>query len=294
MEYIKTYVTFLKGFLQTSVKIRVLFDCSNGSTGLIIKELFQNHENIEIVLVNDMMDGDFPGHGPNPLDQGVGDFMKAAVTQNKVDMGVVFDGDGDRVFFFDDLGGPLDSYEVFGYIKKYFKTPYVVDVRALVEFTMPQEEVIETKVGRYFVVKAMKEKNAELGVEYSGHFYFKDFFYTDSGILAAIHMLNYLSELKQDGKSLSDVKQKNHFVRLSETNFAVVSVDDAVSKLSKHFSTQGKTETMDGISVYTKDFALNARGAATEPVIRFSLVARDTETLQRVLGEAKEVLGIDA
>lgn len=294
MEHIKAYTSFLKGFLRISEKIRVVIDCSNGSTGLVVKELFQNQENIEVISVNENMDGDFPGHGPNPLDQKVGDFMRGAVLENQADMGVVFDGDGDRVFFFDNAGKLLDSYEAFTRIKGFFKTPYVVDVRALVKFTMPEAEVIEAKVGRYFVVKAMKEKNAELGVEYSGHFYFKDFFYTDSGILAAIHMLNYLSELKRSGKSLSDIREETHFIRLPETNFEVNSPDDAISKISQHFGPQGEIETMDGISVYAKDFALNARGSATEPVIRFSLVAKDKETLDRVFEEARGILDINA
>src|SRR3989344_5236829 len=135
MEYAKEYIRFLEQFLNMSGKIRVLFDLSNCSTGLVVKDLFKGNTNIETIFVNDEMNGDFPGHGPNPLDQKVTDFMRGEVVKNKADIGVVFDGDGDRVFFFDDLGSPLDSYEAFDFMKGYFKAPYVLDVRALHKFT---------------------------------------------------------------------------------------------------------------------------------------------------------------
>jgi len=295
MEYIKEYTKFLEKFLDASGKVRVLFDLSNGSAGLIVKELLKDKENIEAVFINDEMDGNFPGHGPNPLDKGVAEFMKNEVVKNKVDMGVVFDGDGDRAFFFDDLGDPLGSYEIFDYIKGYFSAPYVVDVRALPQLTMPDENVVETKVGRYFVVQAMKENDAGLGVEYSGHFYFKNFFYTDSGILASIYMLNYLSRIKNEGKILSDMKRDSHLLCLPEVNFTVDSPQEAILKMQEYFSKQNgvRIETLDGLTVYGKDFALNIRSSATEPVVRFTLAAKENEVLETIHKETKKVLGIN-
>src|SRR3989344_6829934 len=294
MEYAKEYIKFLEQFLSISGKIKVLFDLSNGSTGLVLKDLFKGNTNIETIFVSDEMEGNFPGHGPNPLDEKVTDFMKKEVVKNKADIGVVFDGDGDRVFFFDDLGSPLDSYEIFSCIKGYFNGPYVVDARALSKFTMPDENVIETKVGYYFIAQAMRENKAELGAEYSGHFYFKNFFYRDSGILASIYMLNYLSKIKNEGKVLSGTKGGIHYAKLPETNFTIDSPKGAILKMQEYFSSERdiKLETLDGLTAYGKDFAFNIRGSATEPVVRFTLVARESGTLETIHRETKEVLGV--
>ncbi len=295
MEYVREYVKFLEQFINIPGKVRVLFDLSNGSTGLIMKELFKDNNNVEAIFVNDNMDGNFPGHGPNPLEKKVANFMREKIIENKVDLGVVFDGDGDRVFFFDNLGRSFDSYETFSYIKGDFKSPYVVDVRALSKFTMPDEDIIEAKVGRYFMVKSMKEHKAELGVEYSGHFYFKNFFYTDSGILASIYMVNYLSKIKGEGKALSETRKDSNFVRLSEENFSIDAPEETISKMREHFSERKdvRIETLDGLTVYAKDFAFNIRGSATEPVVRFTLVSQNNEILQETLEEAKKILNIN-
>ena len=295
MEYVGEYIKFLEQFLNVSGKVRILFDLSNGSTGAVVKDLFKDKANIEAVFVNDTMDGNFPGHGPNPLDKRVTNFMKEEVIKSKADLGVVFDGDGDRVFFFDDLGNPLDSYEIFNYIKGYFSAPYVVDVRALSKFTMQSENVIETRVGYYFIAQAMRENNAALGVEYAGHFYFKNFFYRDSGILASIYMLNCLSKIRGEGKVLSSTRENVGFVKLPETNFAITSPQEAVSKMREYFSRRDgvQLEFLDGLTVYADNFAFNIRGSATEPVVRFTLVAKDSVTLNKVFKKTKEILSIN-
>jgi len=295
MNYTKEYSNFLEQFLDIPTKVKVLFDLSNGSTEPTIKELFKNNKSIEAIFVNDDMDGNFPGHGPNPLGKKAIDFMKEAVAQNQVDLGVVFDGDGDRVFFFDDLGDPLDSYEAFDFMKGYFKAPYVLDVRALHKFTMPEENIIEAKVGRYFIPQSMRENNAELGAEHAGHFYFKNFFYVDSGILASIYMINYLSKIKGGGKTLKDMRKMVDIVKLGETNFAIESPQDAISKMQQYFSHDEnlKLETLDGLTVYGEDFALNIHGSETEPVTRFTLAAKDNGTLTEIFEKTKEIIGIN-
>ncbi|MCR4261107.1 MAG: hypothetical protein NUV96_02145 [Candidatus Colwellbacteria bacterium] len=295
MNYTKEYSNFLEQFLVAPTKIRVLFDLSNGSTEPTIKELFGDKESIEAIFINDNMDGNFPGHGPNPLDNRVAGFMQEAIAQKKADLGIVFDGDGDRVFFFDNLGASIDSYEAFNFMKGYFKAPYILDVRALHKFTMPEEDIVETKVGRYFIPQSMRENNAEFGAEYTGHFYFKNFFYVDSGILASIYMINYLSNIKGRGKTLSDMRETASIVKLPETNFSIESPRDAIFKVQQYFDHEDgvELETMDGVTAYGKDFALNIRASETEPVVRFTLAAKDNDTLAEIFKKTKKIIGIN-
>ena len=295
MNYVKEYANFLRQFINTPNKVRVLFDSSNGSTGMVLKELYLNHSQVEAVFVNDNPDGEFPAHGANPLTKGAIDDVGQAVLKTQVDIGAVFDGDGDRVFFFDEKGSVLSSYESFRCIKGGFNPPYVLDSRALAEFTMPNEQVVQTKVGYYFIRKAMGEHNAELGAEYTGHFYFKNFFYADSGILAAVYMINYLSSLKGGGKALSEVGDTEDFIRLPEVNFKVSSPEGAIDKLKAYFvqDKQVRISELDGLTVYAQKFALNIRASATEPLLRFTLVAKDKKVLKTIAGKVEGLLGKD-
>lgn len=295
MNYIKAYTTFLNQFLRPSGKIRALIDTSNGSTSPVVKELLREQKEIETILINDTVDGNFPGHGPNPLDPTAINAMKQSVIENKVDLGVVFDGDGDRVFFFDELGELLGSYDTFDQIKHLFKEPYVVDVRALAKFTMPTENIVESKVGRFFIVQAMKENDSDLGVEYSGHFYYKNFFFTDVGILTMIHMFNHVSNLKKSGRTLSEARKTTNFVRLPEENFITKNPEQTISFIKEHFLGSGAVtiEEKDGLTIYGETFALNIRPSATEPVLRCTVVGRDNNAAEEILGIIRAQMNTD-
>ena len=289
MDYIKRYTKFLNQFLDLQEKVKVVFDCSDGSTGIVVRELFENHPHVDAVFINDEPNGDFPAHGPNPLSTQAKESLAKEVQKEKADLGVVFDGDGDRVFFFDEKGDWMDSYRTFSCIKDNFKPPYILDVRALAALTMPDVDVIEERVGRYFIINTMKDKQAELGVEYSGHYYFKDFFYSDSGILAAIHMINYVSDLKAKGKTLESVlKENSGYIRLEETNFTVKDTEEMIEKVKERFKKEDVTiSTLDGVTVQGEDFALNMRASATEPLVRFSMAASHQDVLEKYLKEVK-------
>jgi len=179
MNLVSRYVHFLEQFLKVEGKVKVVFDCSDGATGPIIRDLFENHPQVEAIIYNAVPNGEFPAHGPNPLaPEAIAD-LEREVKENNADLGVIFDGDGDRVAFADNQGELIDPYTTLTLMKDQFKPPYVVDSRALAEFTMPELDVIEERVGRYFIIKTMRKYKAELGGEYTGHYYFKDFFYAD-------------------------------------------------------------------------------------------------------------------
>ena len=290
MNYTDKYINFLEKFIDVEAKIKVAFDASNGAAGPVIEKLFKRPE-VDPFFFNTNPDGDFPAHGPNPLaNKAITDISKEVINSG-ADMGVIFDGDGDRVFFTDELGKLVDSYEVLRLIKDQFKPPYIVDIRAMPEFTMKDIDVVEEKAGRQFMIKAMMKRDADLAVEYTGHYYFKNFFYTDSGILASIYMINYLSSLRKENRKLSEVLKESKFAHIPEANFEVANVNEVIERVKESFTDEGvKIKELDGITIYHEDFALNLRPSVTEPLARLNMVAKDKKILDSQLNKVKKLI----
>ena len=295
MNHIARYADFLRTFLKIKAPVSVVLDVSNGPTGMVLEELFRSIQGVETVILNGDLSGDFPGHGPNPLVAGATDEASRKVVKESADMGAVYDGDGDRVLFIDDKGEAIDPFNSFFLIKDQFRPPYIVEVRALSGFVFPDPEIIEVAAGRSYIHKALQKENAELGVERSGHFFFKDFFYQDSAILATIHMINAVSALKEGGKkvheALSGLSGLEH---PPEANFEINDREGVLRRLDKYYG-EGKTyriEKIDGITVVGPDFAFNVRASNTEPLVRLNIAAKNRKILDEKLTEIKKVMGI--
>lgn len=294
MNYVQKYADFLKGFLDLSSPVRVVFDCSNGAVGPVLKE-FAGLENLEAVLINEKMDGDFPAHGPDPLAGGATDDLAEAIQKHKADFGAVFDSDGDRVVFLDERGRLIHSYGVFLCLKDFFDPPYVVNVNALADFTMPEVEVIEEKVGRFHIINTMRERRAGFGAEHSSHYYFKEFFYSDSGILGALFMANFISRAKQDGLVASQAVDELVGVEWPlEMNYQMEDKEGAIRRVKEYYEKDPacKLKDLDGTSVIGPDFAFNVRVSNTEPLLRINIAAKNRKTLDEKLSELKKVLGV--
>ncbi|MDP3953764.1 MAG: hypothetical protein Q8P99_03015 [bacterium] len=294
MNYLAEYASFLSKSADLKTKIRVVFDASDGTAGLVLNELLPQIPQIEGVIINGEPNGDFPAHGPNPLGEGALVDLRRVIIQKEADLGAIFDGDADRVLFLDEQGALLDSFETFRLIKDRFEGPFVVDVRALARFSMPDIPVVESKAGRLFIWEAMRRAEAALGVERTGHFFFKEYRYFDSAILASIHLMNVVSELKTKGQRVFEaVKKMPKLEYPPEINFKVTNPVECIAKVKAKFS-GGDYELfeLDGVSVYGKDFAFNLRLSSTEPLVRLNLAARKKDTLEQKLAEIKEVLEV--
>ncbi len=290
--YIQQYADFIRGFLHPEAKVRVVFDTSNGAAGPVLENVFR-HKDIQAHYLNSKPDGGFPAHGPNPLAPGVTHELSETVKSQRADLGVIFDCDGDRVLFLDEIGRIINPYDIFTFLKAFSSPPYVVDVRALAEFTMPGTEVIEEKVGRYFIIKAMYKSQAGLGAEYSGHYYFDKFFYSDSGILAAVLMVNFVSRLKCGERSLSlALTELGGRKRAPEINFPVGNGATTLKSVENFYRAMDgiKTYVLDGVSVFGKDFAFNLRASVTEPLLRLNLAADSKAVLEERLAELKKMI----
>ena len=292
MNYIEEYANFLGKFIRANNNVKVVFDCSNGPAGLVLEALIRGNTSITPTIINDELDGDFPAHGPSPLVAGALDDLRKTVIEQGADFGVIFDGDADRVMFMDERGELLDTYQVFRLIQKYFTPPFVVDVRALAAFVMPGEGVIESKAGRLFLWKTMHKHQATFGAERTGHFFFKDFNYLDSAILASIHVINLVSEIKGSGHTLSEAaKDLSKVIYPPEIILEVKDVSLAVRKVRDHYVSKGySVSDLDGVTVQGEDFAFNLRAAATEPVAKLNIAAKDQTKIEECIAEIKQVV----
>ena len=239
------------------------------------------------IFINDKVDGDFPAHGPNPLVKNATKQLEKEVLKQKADLGVIFDGDGDRVFFLDNKGRWIDPNESAYILMQMFKSPYVVGIVS--SWRLKESKVHISRVGHYFFKKLMREKKATLGLEHSGHYYFKDFFYCDSGIFAAIQFINFVSGLQTDLATWLDKLPK--YNRSGEINFKVQDKDKVLKEIENKYKNQAdKLLKVDGITMEFKNFWFNVRPSNTENLIRLNIEAENKRLLKSCLRELKNIL----
>ncbi len=215
---LKVYASFLKKHLKVSRKLKIVVDCSSGTTGMVLKNLFKSNKKITAVFLNEKPNGNFPAHSPNPLVAGSLDRLKEVVVKQKADLGIIFDGDGDRVFFMDNLGRQVDPDAVGFILTNKNKPPFVVSTISSSRVKNIRGTFV-SKVGHLFMKEMMRNKKANLGMERSGHYYFKKFFYCDSGILAALEIINFVVKLKNNFSEYLDVLPR--YYQIEETNFEI-------------------------------------------------------------------------
>ncbi|MDO8430287.1 MAG: hypothetical protein Q7S73_02895 [bacterium] len=325
MNYLNLYADFLKRFLKPKRELKVVFDCSDGVTGIILKELFRKSNvksqtlKVTPFFINDKVDGNFPAHGPNPLANGATKQLEKEVKKQKADLGVIFDGDGDRVFFLDNKGRWIDPNESAYILMQIFKPPYVVgivsswrlkesNVKGPAEGEARQgrqmSKVFVSRVGHYFFKNLMRKKKASLGLEHSGHYYFKDFFYCDSGIFAAIQVINFISGLKTDLASWLDKLPK--YYRSGEINFRIENKELVLREVEKFYKKSAKKiSKIDGITMEfsspsagsgqnSSEFWFNLRPSNTENLIRLNIETTSKLLLDKKLKEIKKVISFES
>lgn len=294
MDYISLYAKFLKNFLKPKRRLRVVFDYSNGTTGQIVKKLKVESKKLTVILINDKPDGNFPAHGPNPLAEGATKQLEKEVKKQKADLGVIFDADGDRVFFLDNRGHWIDPNETAYILTRLFKPPYVVGIVSswrLKKLTTnnQQQTMFTSRVGHYFFKNLMREKKASLGLEHSGHYYYKKFFYCDTGILTAIEVINFVSGLKNGLADWLDALPK--YYRSGEINFEVKDKETVIKKLEQNYKSSAKQIIkLDGLTLEFDWGWFNVRPSNTEPLLRLNVEAADKNTLDKKLKEIKSFI----
>lgn len=309
-DVLSEYAGYLRKLVDLSnVKpMRVVVDAANGMGGLTVPAVLSTAAGlpalpIEIIDMYFELDGTFPNHEANPLEpKNLVDLQKAVV-QHKADLGLAFDGDADRCFVIDENGDPVTPSAVAAMVAR----REIARVKALGEGTditvlynlitsKVVAEVIQndgakaerTKVGHSLIKDRMAETNAIFGGEHSAHYYFRDFWGADNGMLAAMHVL---AEFGSQPESLSAIsKQYNPYFLSGEINSRVEDVPAAKARIEEAFVGRGVNDYLDGITISGTDSAgswwwFNVRASNTEPLLRLNVEAQQEETMAQVRDE---------
>jgi phosphomannomutase len=277
--------------------MRVVLDGANGMAGPMVEPLLGR---LPIDAVPCFMDpdGSFPDHEPNPLLEENREFIVGKVRSESADLGIAWDGDADRCFFVDDTGEfvPGDLITALLAESMLEKNPgakIIYDLRAswAVRDTVLRAggTPLENRVGHAFIKARMRKEDAVFAGEVSGHYYFRDFYYCDTGIVPALVLLELIS---QRGRKLSELLapfRERYFIS-GEINSTVKDVPLKLQELKERFGPDATVSHLDGISFEFADWHFNVRPSNTEPLLRLNLEALSEEAMERRRDEVLSVI----
>jgi phosphomannomutase len=284
--------------VEAIAPLKVVIDTANGMGGVMLPPVLERLQQVETVRYYFEPDGSFPNHEPNPLLPENREFIIERTTAEAADFGVAFDGDADRCFFVDDGGEFVPGDFVTALFAELIleKEPgakIIYDVRAswAVPDTIKRAGGIPliNRVGHAYIKLRMREEGAVFGGEVSGHYYFRDFYQADSGVIPLLLMLELVS---RRGKKLSEILQpfKERYFITGELNTPVPDVALKLQELEERFASEGEVSRLDGISIEAEDWHFNVRPSNTEPLVRLNLEARSKERMEEKRDEVLEVI----
>ncbi|HEX6258050.1 MAG TPA: hypothetical protein VFZ48_01060 [Candidatus Saccharimonadales bacterium] len=276
-------------------KYHIAIDAGNGMLGAIAPVL-EPHTPLRVERMYYELDGTFPNHIANPLEpQNIVDLQKK-VLEDKLDFGIAFDGDGDRAVLIDEKGGAVSGTVMTAILARYFlaKNPgATILYNAICGRIVPETveanggTAIRTKVGHSYIKAEMRTNNAVFAGEHSSHYYFKDNWSADSGLLAAMIAIEVLA---QSGGTLSELAAAyRQYVSIDETNFEVADKTGVIERLKTTF-TDGAQDELDGLTVNYPNAWFNVRASNTEPVLRLNAEAKTQEELDDLVARVKSVI----
>lgn len=285
----------LKFLKPSKVKLKIAIDASNGMAGKTVPAVFGDLP-VEIIPINFEHDGTFK-HEPNPLVEEYLTEVKEAVVENGCNFGFCFDGDADRLMMVDEKGQTVTCDLMTALIAPYFleknpKSTVVYDLRS--SWVVP-EEIIKhggtprrERVGHSFMKKALRDSRAVFGGELSGHFYYRDNYCADSGMITLVHLLNIVGEAQKPVSEL--VEPLRRYYSSGEINFEVEDKEARMEELARRYG-EGKVDYLDGVTVSFRDWWFNCRPSNTEPFLRLNIEAKTEDLLGEKLNEIESQLG---
>ena len=297
------YIAFQMKYLKDCSSLRIGMDLSNGMAALVIKDIMKQSGG-DVSYICDTIDGTFPGHDPNPLVAANIVKLQELVRRKGCDIGVIYDGDADRVMFTDETGrfiSPDLMIALMGHYwleEKGLRGKVLQDIRsskAVGEYLEPMGAEMETwKVGRAFAARKLREIDGIYGGELAGHYYFRDFFYSDSGIMASLIILGIVSRLKREGVRLSQaIAGIEKYRNSGEINFKIEQKEQAMEAVCNYFKNEEQPTAFmdfDGYRVEFKQWWFNIRPSNTEPYLRFIAEAKTDELLEQKVEKAREII----
>jgi len=276
--------------------ISFIIDAGNGALGSVIEKL-KNSYNLNFDELYMDVDGNFPNHPADPSNpENLKELKELVISRNKA-FGVAFDGDADRAVFLDDKGnlisGSLMTALVSDWLKEKkenLKIVHNVNVSPSVVKYLEKNGIttIRSKVGHSYIKQVMREENADFGGEHSAHFYLKENFYADSGIVTLLIFLQLLSEKNLKVSEL--IKSYNFPPSSGEINFEVTSVNESLSKIENYF--ENSFDKLDGLSYFADNYWFNVRGSNTEPKLRLNAEAEDEQILNHLINEIINIIKV--
>ena len=292
-DVLEAYAAHLLGLAPvTGRRLKVVADAGSGMAGHTAPAVFGRlGDQVELVPMYFDLDGSFPHHEANPIEPANLVDLQARVVAEGADIGLAFDGDADRCFIVDERGEAVSPSTLTALIasRELAKEPGATVIHNLITSRSVPEIVLElggkpvrTRVGHSYIKATMAETGAIFGGEHSGHFYFRDFWRADSGMLAALHTLAALAETEQTLSEL--LAEFDRYALSGEINSEVSDQAAVTAEIEATYATQDgvTTDHLDGLTVSHADWSFNVRPSNTEPLLRLNAEGSDEETMTRV------------
>jgi len=296
-DIIDDFIEHVLSFVDVSAikPYKIVVDAGNGMAGLIVPKLFNKIPG-ELVPMYFELDGSFPNHPASPIEpENIADLRKRVIVE-KADFGAAFDGDADRMFLIDESAKPLGGDMVTAMVARSMlvKNPESKIIYNLIcskavprVITESGGVPVRTRVGHAFIKALMKEHNAVFGGEHSGHFYFRDNWFADSGLIAFIVCLELLS--KSETKLSKLVASFDNYFRSGEINSRVADIPSKLKELEGAFP-NSKIDKLDGVTIDCGDFWFNVRPSNTEPLLRLNLEANTKKLMDDAVERVLKVI----
>jgi phosphomannomutase len=283
--------------------LKVVIDAGNGMAGYTAPAVFKSL-NAEVIEMYFELDGSFPNHEANPIDPKNLQDLSKAVKKHKADIGLAFDGDADRCFLVDEKGDLVNPSALTALIadRALASDPGSTIIYNLISSKSVKEVIeenggtaVRSRVGHSYIKKMMADTGAIFGGEHSGHFYFRDFWRADSGMLAALHALAALSESKG---TLSELLHSyNRYSSSGEINSVVSDAQSVMESIESHYLAMNlavggiTTDHLDGLTVESSDWWFNVRASNTEPLLRLNVEANSDALMKKVSTQVLALIG---
>jgi len=294
------YASYLKTLVDLSAirPLKVVVDAGNGMAGHTVPKVFEGLP-IDLVPMYFELDGSFPNHEPNPINPANLVDLQQMVVKTSADIGLAFDGDADRCFVVDERGEIVSPSVLTALIavRELEREPGATVIHNLITSKTVPEIVeshggtaVRTRVGHSFIKAVMAEHGAIFGGEHSGHFYFRDFWFADSGMLAGLHTL---AALGGQDKPLSELlSEYAGNVMSGEINSEVSDQGATTALVREAFASRPgiRADNLDGLTIMAQDWWFNLRPSNTEPLLRLNVEAEDEATLTKVTDEVLHIV----
>lgn len=293
-DFKKEILGFMEG--RTGDGQKLIVDAGNGIGGKVFKYIF-NNVGFEVEEMYFEPDGTFPYHVPNPLEEENVVEIKKKINEGAYDLGIAIDGDADRVFFLDNQSRNPSGVYTGSILAKHFakkekNAKIIHDPRITWPMTKELKKnnaiPIEHRPGHSFFKQKMKETNAIFAAELSSHFFYRDFYYADSGMVTIAVMLKLLIDGMDFEKELDYYYDK--YPISGEINFEVEDVNGLLEKIRDKYK-EGEMRQVDGLSVEFEDWRFNLRSSNTQPVVRLNLEAKEKNLIVEKYGDIKSIIG---